>query len=417
MPGALKALLAFAAVALALVLPTVSASAATSYPGDPYLVSGDQWYLLPAGAGIGATQAWCSSTGAGVTIAGLTTGADFSHPDLGGQLATGARFTSGDGDPGTPDSTEQQAVSDDEGSGTAIAGLMVALTGNGVGIASVAPSARELVVKDLDNAANGHANDVAAAVTWSLSAGARVIYIDLGPRVRISGDPGLIVRAIDQAARRGVAVVVGGGGAAEASLSAAQLQTLDRDALVVGGIGPDGRAASSTVHFEGVNIWAPGGDSGSGAFQDADHMILSTAPVLPGPDQYQYVEGPDYAGALVAGGMADMLAAGYSASAARLQVLNTTRKAGTVDALNLAAALGVTRACGSPAAAPPTPLNALPKDPAQPLFLNPTPGSDLGLNFTPPPNKAPPPPWLPILIPPLIIVVVGGAALWWWGRR
>lgn len=413
----MKARLALAAAVLALALPTVTASAATSYPGDPYLVSGDQWYLLPGGSGIGATAAWCSSTGSDVVIAGLTTGADFSHPDLAGQLITGARFTSGDGDPGTPDSTEQQAVGDDEGSGTAIAGLMVALTGNGIGIASVAPSAHELVVKVLDNAANGHAADVAAAITWSLGQGAQVIYLDLGPRVRITGDPGVIVRAVDQAARRGAAVVVAGGGNAEAELSSSQLQELDRDALVVGGLGPDGRPASYTVHFEGVNVWAPGGDSGSGAFQDSDHMLLSTAPLIPGPDQYQFVEGPDYAAALIAGSEADLMAAGYSAAGARLQLLNTTRRTGSIDALDTAGALGVTHPCGAPAVARPTPLNALPKDPTQPLFINPTPGSDLGLNFAPPPTRAPPPPWLPILIPPLILVIIGGGVLYWWGKR
>lgn len=409
-----RTLLALLAAAAALT-PTLAA-AATSYPGDPYLVSGDQWYL-GAAPGIGAVSGWCVSTGAGVTIAGLGTGADFSHPDLAGRLSVGARFTSGIGDPSLPDSTDQSAVSDDEGSGTAEAGLMVAATGNGQGIAGAAPASRELVVKVLDNAASGHSSDIAAGIDWAVRQGARVLDVDVGPRVQVTGSPGRIVNAVHAAAGRGVAVALASGGNFGAALSAAQLRELDGDALVVGALGPSGTPASYTVHFEGVNIWAPGGDSEGGSAQDAGHMLLTTAPLQPGPDQYQFVEGSGYAAALAAASLADLVGSGYSGATARSQVLETARRRGSVASLDLAAALGASHPCGTPARAQPTPLDAVPKNPTQPMYLNPTPGSDLSVNFVPPPGPAPPPPWLPVLIPPLILVIAGGAALWYWGRR
>src|SRR5260370_6130002 len=84
-----------------------SALAATSSPNDPFFTSGQQWSLTGKPASINAPPAWCVSSGAGVVIADLDTGADFGHPDLAGQLVVGANFTSGRGDPANPDATTQ----------------------------------------------------------------------------------------------------------------------------------------------------------------------------------------------------------------------------------------------------------------------------------------------------------------------
>src|SRR5439155_14832904 len=107
-----------------------------------------QWYLTGATSAINAPSAWCRGTGAGVVVADVDTGADFGHQDLAGKLIAGAAFIGGGG---SQSGSGQAAVQDDEGHGTSTSGLIVANTNNGVGIASVAPDARVLVVKVLDS--------------------------------------------------------------------------------------------------------------------------------------------------------------------------------------------------------------------------------------------------------------------------
>jgi subtilisin family serine protease len=162
-----------AVVGLAVVTP---AAAGTATPNDPYFVQHDQWPLSGFPGSINAPAAWAASTGAGVLIADIDTGADFSHPDLAGKLVVGGRFTKCDG---KLQASDQPSVQDDVGHGSMTTGLMVANTNNGVGIAAVAPDAKALIIKVVDKSGAGCDPDVAAAIHYAVTRGARVINLSL----------------------------------------------------------------------------------------------------------------------------------------------------------------------------------------------------------------------------------------------
>jgi serine protease len=197
----------------AVVALGVIAVAAAAPPNDPYY-GPHQWGPKQ----IRAEQAWATSTGAGQVIAIVDSGVDLSHPDLAGKIAGGATFTGcakngpcGNGDwqsggaGGQPPSPH----------GTHVAGIAAATTGNGVGIAGVAPDARLLAVKVLTEE-GGSFEEIAAGIRWSVDNGADVINMSLGalPGIQALALTGLVadVRdAVDYAVARGVVVIAAAG--------------------------------------------------------------------------------------------------------------------------------------------------------------------------------------------------------------
>jgi subtilisin family serine protease len=75
-----------------------------------------------------------AATGRKVTVAVVDSGIESNHPDLAGQVAVEENFVDG-----------QKYVA--ELHGTAVAGVIAARAGNGVGIEGVAPDARLLALR------------------------------------------------------------------------------------------------------------------------------------------------------------------------------------------------------------------------------------------------------------------------------
>jgi serine protease len=179
-------------------------------PNDPRYGSGvpgsgpavGQWYLrAPEGnarSGIDAEPAWDVTTGSpAVVVAVLDTGIRFEHPDLravaaGGNLLAGydmvADVTRGndgdgrDGDPSDPGDWVTAAelatvgsplyhcaerAEDSSWHGTQTAGLIGALTNNGVGMASVGRTVRILPVRVLGKCGEGMTSDIIAGMRWA----------------------------------------------------------------------------------------------------------------------------------------------------------------------------------------------------------------------------------------------------------
>jgi thermitase len=141
---------------------------------DPYV--GSEWHL----AKIGATTAWDTTQGAGVTIAILDSGVDPSHPDLVANLVPGFNVYGNNTD-----------TSDVCGHGTAVAGSAAARSNNGIGVAGVAGQAKIMPIRVayLDSASNScyaYTSTIASGITYAADHGARIANVSYGP---LAGDP------------------------------------------------------------------------------------------------------------------------------------------------------------------------------------------------------------------------------------
>ncbi|HSD83115.1 MAG TPA: S8 family serine peptidase [Anaerolineae bacterium] len=118
---------------------------------------------------INAAAAWgrCNLYAGNVTIAIIDTGVDLDHSELQANLLTGYDFVDNDAVP-----------EDGQGHGTNVAGIAAAAL-NGTGVAGVAPTAKILPVRVLDNAGNGYESDIAAGITYAADH-AQVLNLSLG---------------------------------------------------------------------------------------------------------------------------------------------------------------------------------------------------------------------------------------------
>lgn len=167
--------------------------AATGIPGgsDPYRPR--QWDLQR----LRTAAAWQKSTGDGIVVAVLDTGVDATQPDLAGKVLPGYDAIAHGG----------TADTDPNGHGTHVAGIIAALTGNRVGISSVAPDAEILPIRVMDAAGNGYMSAAADGIVYAADHGAQVINMSFST----STDVDAVDAAVAYARGKGVVVVAAGG--------------------------------------------------------------------------------------------------------------------------------------------------------------------------------------------------------------
>jgi subtilisin family serine protease len=148
----------------------------------------------PAGARAQSPSRAALSAAAPVVVAVVDSGVQADHPALAGRVLPGWNFVDGNGD-----------TSDDNGHGTAVAGVVVAAEGStGTGACS---ECRILPVKVLDSHAVGNWETVAAGIVWAADHGAQVINLSFGaPRV-----PDSLGSAVSYAVSKGAIVVAAAG--------------------------------------------------------------------------------------------------------------------------------------------------------------------------------------------------------------
>jgi subtilisin family serine protease len=158
---------------------------------------------------IRAEEAWTSATGEGVLVAVVDTGIDLDHPDLVANIASpGADFV---------DTKKSDGGQDENGHGTHVAGIIGAVTGNGTGVAGVAPDAGLLPVRVLDADGSGTAGQIANGIRYAADQGAAVINLSLGfqsplgEAVKLVGAVKPVYDAIDYAFARGAVIVFAAG--------------------------------------------------------------------------------------------------------------------------------------------------------------------------------------------------------------
>jgi hypothetical protein len=206
------------------------------------------------------------ATGRKVLVAVLDSGVEADHPDLAGQVAVRENFVDGQSYAG-------------ETHGTAVAGVIAAHAGNGIGIEGVAPGARLMALRACwqlgDGATRCNSFTLGKALNFALLHGAQVINMSLsGP------DDRLLQQLIDVARARGVRVV----GA--------------YDAARAGGGFPASHPGVFAVAAEGA---VPQGGPQSGSLLAAPGRDVPTT--LTGA-RYGMVSGSSYAAAHVSGMMA-----------------------------------------------------------------------------------------------------------------
>jgi hypothetical protein len=152
----------------------------------------EQWGALR----INTEEGWSTTMGAPVVVAVVDSGVEAEHPDLQGQLVPGWDFVNDDDDP-----------ADDAGHGTAMAGIIAAAAGNGLGIAGVAPQATIMPIKVIDHSGFGFFSDIAAGIVYAVDHGARVINLSMS-----GGAPSPTLQsAVDYARAHDVVVVASAG--------------------------------------------------------------------------------------------------------------------------------------------------------------------------------------------------------------
>jgi thermitase len=161
-------------------------------PNDPYYASRQYGPQI-----IQANLAWDITQGSSsIVVAVVDSGVDPNHPDLAGKLLPGYDFANNDSDP-----------SDDNGHGTHVAGIVGALTNNGVGTASIGFNTRILPVKVLNAYNSGYWDWVANGIVYAVNHGAHIINLSLGGTTPSS----VLQDAVNYAWSRGALIVAAAG--------------------------------------------------------------------------------------------------------------------------------------------------------------------------------------------------------------
>jgi subtilisin family serine protease len=277
---------------------------------------GEQWSLQK----IGAPAAWSATTGSGVRIGIVDTGADLGHEELAGRVVAHTSCIGSAGDPAKCTGSGQ----DEQGHGTHVAGIAAASKDNHTGIAGVAPGAELVVAKVLGAAGSGTTEDINAGIRWVVDNGAKVVNLSLGdPNFLITSLTGTALsEGIEYAWAHGAIPVVASGNTNPLELGLLGSSDYGSlNAVIVGATGPVDEIApySSPLGNAKWSLMAPGGVGGGTPARD----ILSSIWKAGHQNQYAALAGTSMAAPHVTGALALLLSQGYSQQEAVDRLLTT----------------------------------------------------------------------------------------------
>ncbi|GAA2176302.1 hypothetical protein GCM10009784_22220 [Arthrobacter parietis] len=305
-------------------------------PNDLYY--GYQWDLTSEPYGLDIQPAWDTSTGSGVVVAVIDSGA-VPHEDLDANMLPGydmivssAIARDGNGrdanprDEGTYGDGIDCEVGQSSWHGAHVAGTIAAVTGNGKGVAGVAPNAKVLPIRALGLCGGGYTSDIVDGITWASGGTVAGVPANMNPARVINlslGGDGFCTNsyqtAIDAAVARGSVIVAAAGN--ESDDASLYSPASCNNVISVGATGRDGLGAPYSNFGDSVDLSAPGGKVISGG----DGLILSTVnPGTQGPaagSTYSFMQGTSMAAPHVAGVAALMLSANPSLTSAKVEEL------------------------------------------------------------------------------------------------
>lgn len=168
---------------------------ACALPDDPLVANGGQWHLNNFGqssgvfgADIHASEAWeIQNNATNVIVAVVDSGARITHQDLASSLWVNPNEVPGNGidDDGNGVVDDIHGINaipnpptgnlaDGAGHGTHVAGIIGARSNNSLGGSGVAPGARIMICKFLNDAGSGFLSDMVQALDYASSEGARI---------------------------------------------------------------------------------------------------------------------------------------------------------------------------------------------------------------------------------------------------
>ena len=179
----------------------------------------EQWSLRNTGqnggqygSDVDASSAWSTTTGSKSTvIAVIDSGIDFTHPDLANnQWINPAPGTNHDlhGWDYVGDSAD---IKDEQGHGTAVAGIIAAEGNNSEGVTGLMWRASLMSLRVLDNTGTGDVATAVEAIDYAIAHGAHVINLSWGT----SGNSVALREAIERAIRRDMVIVCSAGNASK----------------------------------------------------------------------------------------------------------------------------------------------------------------------------------------------------------
>ena len=188
-----KPLTSLAICSVSLIASCLAIAPPVHAASDPLLAQ--QWGIFA----IGADRVWSTTTGAGVIVAVVDSGSG-PHPDLAENLLPGRSFLNSTE---TPDGDDINT----SGHGSHVAGIIAAAANNGIGGSGVAPHAKILPIRVLNQAGEGTTSPVASGVRFAADNGAKVINLSLGG----ISESSILTEAIQYATEKGALVVAAAG--------------------------------------------------------------------------------------------------------------------------------------------------------------------------------------------------------------
>ena len=317
---------ALGGLTLAVGLLVAPAQATTNDP-----LRAQQWGLDQ----IHAEDAWTSTTGSGVVVAVVDSGVDLTHPDLKANLVPGATFIEcgpnpcGNGDWKGPDGVGQ----DNDAHGSHVSGIIAAVTGNGIGVAGVAPDAKIMPIKALEDG-SGSFEDIAAGIRYAADHGADVINMSLGAvpgaqALSLTGLDTSVTDAIAYADSKGVLVVAAAG---NESVPVCDSPSFDPGAICVTSTTREETPSwfsNGAIKPDMMAVAAPGG----AGLLFCEDDIVSTVPqgmgsAACGQSDYDYYAGTSMATPQVAGVAALLFAQGRTLDNVKSALIDTARTPG-----------------------------------------------------------------------------------------
>jgi thermitase len=262
--------------------------AKSATPDDPDYAR--QWALQPTGNGISAPAAWDRRTACSL-VATLDTGAQYTHPDLAGNIWHNAHEVDGNGKDddhnGWVDDyygvNVQQGSGnavDGDGHGTHVAGIIAGHGNNATGIAGTCWTASIMPIRFMNSQGKGSTSDAVTGLDYAIHQHAKVVNCSFGSSSKSTA----LEDAVESAKSAGVLLVVAAGNDSQSIETSPEYPAsyTQGNILTVAAIDATGALASfSNYGAKSVDVAAPGDEIFSTYPTSAYKLLSGTSMAAP----------------------------------------------------------------------------------------------------------------------------------------